>query len=820
MREQYIFYISAGAAARRVFPMYGELSKKWAHEDGGMYFRETLDGKLTFARDDYDFIMSSQFDSEFFVDIYRSGQDAPYFSGMFVMTDCEIDHDNRLLSVELQARDAYSRIMEGLENTYDILRLPVAVNRMSYDRRPILQIYIPGDEVVTSLVGGTWWETPCTPVTDTDDIVDKYHFSNPRSVRVAVAEVSGSGVPDVSGRYSGALDYPANGPTFMGTLTGDGDYRIRLRYDSSMHTVIVEIIDASDTVYFSDAQGATDPDDALGKTYECTALSAAGASGSVSVSFIEVYVPYSRYLCDIDSINRIATVPVPEEDIIEDTDNYSRIAEYPYLGASMSYRTSETPTEWGEAPDGTYYLPPNDSGRYYPVARSMWKEFSVWVSFPDSEDAATYEERARKRVLLRNAYPLPSVISVLLAQYAEGITHDGTPEYSEFLYSEGSRYMLYLTPKSNIVVGDYDQAAQKAETTLKEVLDMLANVLQVYWFIDGSGRLRLEHVSWFRNGGSYSGAPRVGTDLTQMYEPRSGKAWAYGQNRCTFDKADMAQRYEFSWMDDVSPAFEGYPAEMLSPYVEKGKVEDIQAGQFTSDIDFMGVNAQDISKDGFALLAPEPGQNLAQTFTAGLRLDPETGDTVQDAGYATSSYMAASPGDYVVTGAPDGITVCWYNMRATNNFISSVSPLEKGREVSVKAPAGTYYMRLTVRASASGTAAVYEGPSRLRLPYLKMEAGGYSYNMQNGYLSYLHLVPALWSWSFPAGRARINGTATRLEHTTRKRMQEVSFPAGEDPDTTLLIRTGIGDGQIDEMTIDLNTRIAEITLAYDTEPKQ
>ena len=150
---------------------------------------------------------------------------------------------------------------------------------------------------------------------------------------------------------------------------------------------------------------------------------------------------------------------------------------------------------------------------------SIWFVFSVvdWL----------VESSARRTFTIRDTYPLASVISVLLAKIAPGITHEGTTDYSKFLYDETNPITnvdqrLFITPKSNLVTAGYDQPAQKAPITLKRITDMLRDCFRCYWFIDEQNRFRIEHIQYFRNGGSYSGSPVVGIDLTTQKVPRNG----------------------------------------------------------------------------------------------------------------------------------------------------------------------------------------------------------------------------------------------------------------------------------------------------------
>ena len=133
---------------------------------------------------------------------------------------------------------------------------------------------------------------------------------------------------------------------------------------------------------------------------------------------------------------------------------------------------------------------------------------------------------------------------------------------------------------------------------------MLRDVFRCYWYIDGSA-LRIEHVKFFDNGLSYSAAG-VGADLTTLSVLRTGKTWGWCTSKYKFDKQSLPARYQFAWMDEVTRQFNGQPIDIVSQFVQKDQVEQIQVVQFTSDVDFMRSNPGGCSKDGFALLCGSP----------------------------------------------------------------------------------------------------------------------------------------------------------------------------------------------------------------------
>ena len=56
-------------------------------------------------------------------------------------------------------------------------------------------------------------------------------------------------------------------------------------------------------------------------------------------------------------------------------------------------------------------------------------------------------------------------------------------------------------------------------------------------------------------------------------------------------------------MDNCTEAFSGSPINVISKYVQKGKVDTVNISDFSADIDYMLANKSDISEDGFALLS-------------------------------------------------------------------------------------------------------------------------------------------------------------------------------------------------------------------------
>lgn len=712
------------AGYRRVNPIYkDDLAKELELETGQQFYRAKLSGKINFVRDDYDFINDKSFDTEFIFRIEQSDDGGlsffPYYTGKFMKTDCEWNEDDKKVTVQPDVYDQYNDVLAGLEKEYNLIELAPQITQLNYKKRPLIQIYIPGDSVVSCFLSGMYWEQDANVVTDRNALLNTYYFALCNLLKEI--NVTGTTNPNVNGLYSGRMSISNN--VFTGTMRPNvsNGYYI---YVSQVYTppffsaVIVQIRQSSDDKvmysYIANIGGNNPWDNA---DFDAPAVSGSGATGSAHCE-MATYSIYARYLCDVEQVLNVDTYPLPTDDIVEDNRNYNRVVRYALDIAYISNQSSTEPSQWGIRDDGTYFMPPYSiSGDiFYPIARSTWRYASIWFAFYLAD--WLLEEDARSPYTLRDANPISSVISVLLQKIAPGITHEGTEEYSRFLYGANRplgnyNFTLLLTQKTNVTKGDYDRPAQKAPITLQQVTNMLRDCFRCYWYIENN-KFKIEHIQFFRNGGSYNSA-NIGVDLTKLQNIRNGKNWSFAKNSWSFDKVDMPERYQFEWMDDVTEPFEGSPIEVISKYVTAGKIETINISNFTSDIDYMILNPGSVSDDGFALFAAVKNGNT------------------------------------------------------------------------------------------------YE------LPFLDFSFGAGKLVLQNGILAMRYLQPTFYIYDLPAYNVEINGSQVRALGIDRKKKQTLNYPSIDDPDPMQLIKTKLGNGQIEKISINLCSRMNKLTLKYDTE---
>lgn len=734
MTPKYKFFLQIGedGTKQTVRPNYkDDLTLDYELETNQRFYRAKLSGKINFVRADYDIINDAPFDSEFFLYIEKSddwGQTYnQYYKAKFMKTDCTFNDDDKLVTVQPETIDQYNDVLAGLEKEYNLIELTPQIEFLTIRKRPLIQIYSPGDSIVSCFLGGTNWEQDANVTTDQKALIGTYHFALCNILKEIYITPNNGSPAIISGLYTGRMVTGSSVDTFQGKLYPElnVNYYIYIAQKRvgglPIGAVAVEIRKQSDdTAMFRYTKTSTSPFDTL--EFDLTAVEGSGAKDKMHAS-MKSYNIYARYLLDVEKIDNLNTYPLPSEDIVDNNRNYRRVIGYAIDVAFISNNFSDTPTEWGLADNGKYFAPPYSiyGQTFYPIARSTWRYASLWFGFYLMD--WILEENARKAYTLRDAFTLSSCINVLLKEFAPGITHEATPEYSQFLYNtnnpiSGQSFKLLISQKSNIINGEYKTPAQKAPITLQQIMTMLRDIYKCYWYIE-DGKFKIEQVSWFRNGGSYGYNPIIDYDLTQLENVRNGKKITFATSEYSFDKVEMPERYQFEWMDDVTTPFEGLPIEITSKYVTAGKIEEINISNFTSDIDLMLLNPGAISSDGFALFA-------------------------------------------------------------------AVTP---------------------------------SGGGQLELPFTKQTVDGVEYFLQNGYLAFINIQPTYWVYDMPARNFKINNSPDyAMGGLERKKKQTLNFPAGTtDPNPMQLVKTYIGNGQVDKLSVNLCSRNIKATLKYDTE---
>jgi hypothetical protein len=710
-----------------VNPHYKELSKKYAKESGQEFFRISLDGKINLFGQDYELVANSSLEDQliFIIDKYNriSGKWIEYYKGEFNKIDCKLDYDKKKCELKTTAIDDYGEVMNKYENTYDLIKLTPAITRINLHKRSLMQVYVRGANSISNFFGGIYWEDDVNEAIDNHDaLINKYYFSYIKAGNEFY--VKEAGISDVNGVYAGTNGHWScwNGYTCKMEQV-DGSYIPPMYW--------IRIYRNSDNVllYQSEKQWATS--DANNKYIGREDIVMINVNNSADKFTIEspfVYHIYQRLLCDVDTITDSEgtknTYVLPSNDFVTDNRNYKRCIG---LKGGLFFCTSravDEPTRYGLNDYGQYFtnrfIPTSTGlGRPLPISRNSWANASLWYVYSIAHEQL--EKKLRKQYTLRDSYSIAAVIKALLNKIDPTLKHEATAEYSRFLYDTTvpismDRFYVFITQKTNILKGEYDQAAQKAEISFKDLMEMLRDCFRCYWYIE-NGKFKVEHISFFIRGGSYSSNSNVQLDFTKLIDQFNKKLLTYFQSEIEYDKSDLNQRYEFGWMDDVTDLFGNLTVDVKSNYIQKDKNEEIHISQFSSDVDYMLFNPANFSDDGFTLLCPIKNGSSYELPIIETQLIDENGD----------SY--------------DAIAQNWY---------------------AAWAYLARFYM--------------YDMPAR---------------SIECNVTRKLH----------------VNAIKMCIKHT-------VEFPIEEDLDELELIKTNIGNGKIDEYSVNMNTRTAKVKLAY------
>lgn len=609
---KYKFYISKNDGNKvEVRPHYKELNKKYAKESGQEFFRISLDGKINLFGTDYEIVSQSNIEDQlvFIIDKYNSTSKkwVEYYRGEFNKTDCKFDHDKKKCELKTTAVDGYTEVMNKYENTYDLIKLAPEITRIDLHKRSLMQVYVRGANSITNFFGGTYWEDDVNSAIDShDDLINKYYFSYIKAGNEFY--VRGAGISGVNGVYAGTNGYWScwNGYTcYMGTDTPLTKAYIYIKRNND-----------GTVLYRSVKQWMfTNAGDCYIGRENIEMVNVSNPSDKFTIESPFVYYIYRRLLCDVDTVKDSEgvknTYDLPPDDFVTDNRNYKKCIG---LRGGLFFCTSravDEPTKYGLNDYNQYFtnrfIPSSAGiGRALPISKSSWANASLWYVYDSYYEY--FEEILRKQYTLKDSYSIGAAIKAILKKIDPTISHEPTVEYSQFLYGNDNplglaKFYVYITQKTNILKGNYDRPAQKAETSLEELMKMLRDCFRCYWYIENN-KFKIEHIYFFMNGGSYSGKSNYQLDFTKLTDQFNKKLSSYFQSGIEYDKSDLNQRYEFAWMDDVTDLFGGNTIDVKSNYIQKDKTEEINIGQFSSDVDYMLFNPLNFSEDGFALLCP------------------------------------------------------------------------------------------------------------------------------------------------------------------------------------------------------------------------
>lgn len=599
-----------------VHPVFGDDIKiNISREENQIFKREKIEGTFKFVGNEFDLIYQCSIFTKFTLEIYR--EDVFVGSAEFIRTDCEFNLDDKICSVKLTTKDIYEKILNGYDNKYNLVKLAPQRESVTMTKRAVLQFYVRGENVVTNVVGGVHYEQSCKEVYNASDLKDIYHFGGylPLSYIDINNLIDATAPLDIYGRYF--IDTSTVGGSAI-IYRNERNSNCRIQLTNLVTGCVLTLIDSTSNTTLA---SVTIPSTQSG-SQDITFIKAGSSGGNyASGTFNSDGDLYCRVLLPKSFDNSY------QRSMDDDITDYD--SNYPYVSSvavdrfspkmKMVVNKSNTPTEWGIDSNGAYFLYPTlnadqqkNGSSPIPIGQSHWERMSSWLLSDD--DVNDFVDGFDDTFVLKDSYPIWSAISVLLNEIDDTITFEGTQHYSMFLYlSETNphiysydflsyRNALHITPISNIKKTFYEQAAQRGEISLKQILDMLRNVYNCYWFIDSDKRLRIEHIVYFKNGNSYNvEKPTPSIDVTIKKSLPTGESWEFAQNTVEYETGKCPARYEFKWGDKCTYPFEGEPVDVKDIYLDASRKESVGIENFLADIDYIVSNPSEVSDDLFAV---------------------------------------------------------------------------------------------------------------------------------------------------------------------------------------------------------------------------
>ena len=655
-------------------PHYSKLENKYKKETNQVFLRSNLEGTVKLIGNDFDFINKQDLETKFLFMVLSDSN--LVVINTFLKTDCKLDNFRHVIELKLTSIDKYSKIINKYDNTYDLIKLAPAITPLTLTKRLLYQFYIQGASSVTCYANGTYWEQDVNDVVDdADELKKKYYFAeNLSKQEFYIAEEVDSdftgtyiheagtppstwinqnkstvkmvGISDLSHCASDAYGNKTyrwfnTGKKLSGQEVGavKNEWLFALKIYNSGFGDRLAIY--STDVFVLNGWNINSNIASMGQDGQYTFKKSADSTDTYDLDVIN-YTVWARILADVDSAVEPSTqqtktlYDLPSDDFVSSRINYRKCIGMMGLTVQQSGATVKYPTKYGRTDYNTYFTSnivsalTRTSHKPVPISRSTWANTSIWAIIPDNW--SVFESQFRTTFILKDAFSLVDVIKAVLRKIDPLIKFEATAEYSQFLYQgdtdtpiipfDGSRigYYPYIAPKSNVLKGNYDQAAQKAEITFEQIMDMLRDCFRCYWYIDSDNRLRIEHISYFMNGLSY-GTTTSQLDLTTKLDKFNRKVVLYAQEQVSYTKDDLNSRYEFSWMDNSTETFDDIDIDINSVYTQQDKTEEINSEVFSTDIDLMLYAPDLFSNDGFALMMADSNGKVPISSISSLRDD-------------------------------------------------------------------------------------------------------------------------------------------------------------------------------------------------------
>jgi hypothetical protein len=260
---------------------------------------------------------------------------------------------------------------------------------------------------------------------------------------------------------------------------------------------------------------------------------------------------------------------------------------------------------------------PFDTKRYIEVTGSGGAQEPSGGCFPGCIEMRTFirDERCIRLIWEFGAFTfnrnrlLLDVVHYLVQQSCPSVAQQQASDISEFFtdpinYATGLTNTLQnilIAAKSDIIGYNSTEKATKAMISLKNLQDELKAQFQVYWFLDATGKYRMEHFSYFDSVG-----------IIDLTVPK----WERWQNKkFEYDKLNMPRYERLKFSEAFNDDFQQGEIEYFGNCVnslEGQDTKEITVSKFDNDLENLIVSAESLNREGFILLVHANGEVLKE----------------------------------------------------------------------------------------------------------------------------------------------------------------------------------------------------------------
>ena len=595
-----------------------DLTRVRTRAEGQWYYITTLRGTLKLVGADYARVLDAPLDRHFTLHLEEHDPVAGYtelLRAEFTRLDCAVDISDRYISVTPVVRDAQNKLLDALDTDHNLLGLGLTPAPIHYLRYDALQVYPAGGDTVVTITPGSYTTRTVERQRAGGQWVSDLHWSPDPQHITYVPYVAGQDV-DVSGLYTrtggGPLathEYTRTDGAFV--IDWDDDNFDPNSPNTSQTDPHYRIRDAGGTLIYRTATAGNTGADFYGGSVRNEFYAAADPAQRIGVYTM---IAYTRVLTDKAEFQGAPTYAVDSADQWAFGLSYTRVA--PYTDDTVIASVVTAPVDRGEGrfsvdtfgthAGGFIDVPGGFYGRAVPVGRSQWDAVG-WFVFIDFGIHSVLTD-APEEIRLADAYRLSDVTAALAREADAALTYVPDTAHSNLLHNAtdpltgAPRPTYFLSPISNVLTRNYDEADDREPISLKNLFDLFAFAFNAFHFTE-SDRLRIEHLSYFEQARSYAALPAPGIDLTAARDPFTNLPVTTDQHRYTYDKTAVPARIKTAWANEVGPAFRGSDIVVLSPAVDAGRTEERRIARFTTDLNAVLTAPDGFSKDGFLLFA-------------------------------------------------------------------------------------------------------------------------------------------------------------------------------------------------------------------------